>query len=254
MRINVLHLFLMSLLLCFWSDVIAQENNALLCSDGIDNDGDGAIDCDDIDCINLPNDGCVTCLNDGLSFADTVILYEPNCVVNGHTNPETALGVSDYLAVPNQEYVSLGNRGVLILGFVNNVVVNSGDSGPDVWIFEVGPTVEASSIELRPRDLATTNLLISNGVLDTDLDGYYNFGAVSGTTASIDIDAVIPGFLFAELKFDAIKITDVNGGCVGDTPGADIDAVCAISSVDLDCAGTVNGSAILDFMRHMFRT
>ena len=37
--------------------IFAQENNSVLCGDGIDNDGDGLIDCFDTDCANLPNNG-----------------------------------------------------------------------------------------------------------------------------------------------------------------------------------------------------
>ncbi len=48
-----------SVLFVFFSlCTFSQENSAILCSDGIDNDNDGKVDCLDFDCINLPNDGC----------------------------------------------------------------------------------------------------------------------------------------------------------------------------------------------------
>ncbi len=62
---------LIFLLLLSINSIQAQENTAILCADGIDNDGDGFSDCDDIECLTLPNLGCTTCFSDGLSFADS---------------------------------------------------------------------------------------------------------------------------------------------------------------------------------------
>ena len=39
----------------------AQENSALACADGVDNDGDGLIDCYDSDCFNLAGSDCLDC-------------------------------------------------------------------------------------------------------------------------------------------------------------------------------------------------
>lgn len=214
----------------------AQENTALLCSDGIDNDGDGLIDCFDSECIGLSNNGCVTCLSNGISFADYVIDYSPECAENiSHDNPQSALGVSDFSAVENDEYVSLGFMGSITLGFNNNLLGNSGDNNADIWIFEVGPSVEPCRIDLRPYDQNTIDILNSSGLFDTDGDGFFEFGNVAGATSSLDIDVVVPGYSAMELKFDAVKITDIEGNCFPDTPGADIDAVCALSSVSINC-------------------
>ena len=225
----------------------AQENTALLCSDGTDNDGDGLIDCYDSECIGLANGGCATCLLDGLSFADFVIDYSPSCPENiSHNNVQSTLGVSDFSDVDNDEYVSLGTHGSITLGFSNNLVVNSGNADPDIWIFEVGPSVEPCAIALKPFNQSTIDLLNSNSVPDSDGDGYFEVGSVAGSTSAIDIDAVISGIPAEQLKFDAIKITDLEGNCYPYTPGADIDAVCALSSIVLDCAGVPNGTAVVD--------
>ena len=229
--------------------LLAQENNPIACSDGIDNDGDGLIDCLDSDCLALSiiTNGCSTCMNDGLSFADTVIASEITCSTNIYTNPQEAIGISNSIEPEDGNYISLGEGGSITLGFTNNLLVNSGDSNPDVWVFETGPRVETSRIELRPFDQSTTDILIAEGILDSDADGFFEFGGIANLTPSLDIDEIVSGYTFLDLKFNAIQITDVvTGECGGPVPGADIDAVCALSSVSFDCAGVPNGMAIID--------
>lgn len=226
--------------------MMAQENNPLACSDGIDNDGDGLIDCLDGECESLPNNGCQTCMNDGLSFADLVIGYNSNCTGIENNNPQSALGVSDFASLSSDQFVSLGEQGHLTLQFVNNLLVNSGNNNPDIWIFEIGPAIEPAQIDLRPYDQATINILNNTEIFDLDGDGFYEFDDVAGSTSSLDIDEYISGYTFGELKFDAVKITDIEGECGGSTSGADIDAVCALSTISLDCAGTVSGTALID--------
>ena len=192
------------------------------------NDGDGLIDCLDSGCFNLPNYGCQTCLEDGLSFADFVISFEQTCSSNTRFNPEAAIGVGDHLEgtyVSSAAYVSLGEGGSITLGFNNNLIVNSGDNNPDIWVFEIGPLVEASQIELRPFDQKTIDILKLEGIPDTDSDGNFDFGVIAGSTSSLDIDSIVMGYLYSELRFDAIQITDVPTVCEGNTPGADIDGV-----------------------------
>lgn len=224
---------------------IAQENNSFLCSDGIDNDGDGQIDCQDNECAQLPNNGCSTCFNDGYSFADKVISYNNPCPNSLNTDPQAAIGVSDFSTVPSNEFVTLGNGGFIILEFVNNVLINSGSDSTDladVWIFEVGPAVEASFIALRPvKDSITEAILIDNDIPDNDLDGFYEFGTISGSTSYLDIDEFLnDNHPSGTLKFNAIKITDVpSSRCDGNYPGADIDAVCALSNITCVLSKTV---------------
>ena len=227
--------------------LLAQENTPLTCSDGIDNDGDGDIDCMDDDCINLTNNGCDIC-SDGLSFADVLIEYIPGCTLVD-PDPSGAIGANDWSGLFSDEpqFVFLGDNGILKLGFTNNVLTNSGNSQEDLWVFEIGVT-EPMKLALRPADVYTdTQLQLSPGINDVNMDGYYEFGAISGSTSGFDIDDFMPGYFAGELKFDAIEITDMTTlGCNGSTPGADIDAVCALSSLEVDCAGTPNGTAIYD--------
>ncbi len=206
------------------------EGDAASCSDGIDNDGDGLIDCEDGDCQGLTaSSPCETCFGDGLSFADEVIEYSNPCPGTTSDDPNEALGTPDYTA--NNGFVSLGGGGFIKLAFTNNTLVNSGTDDPDLFIFEIGPAVEGSFIELRPLDQATEDALIDEGILDSDGDGFYEFGSVGGATADVDIDAFFDNAVGNSLLFDAIKITDDGSGCSGSTPGADIDGVCALSSL-----------------------
>ncbi len=239
-------IYILSLLFCL--PLFSQENTAILCGDGIDNDGDGLIDCFDPDCSILPNDGCSTC-TEGTSFADTLIEYIPGCPL-ADPEPMGALGVSDWVQTGDDEpeLVFLGEGGSIKLGFINNILTNSGNSAPDLWVFEIGLLVEPCDLELKPANAFTENQLQSFGIPDADADGYYEFGRIAGATSSLDIDAVISGFQEGELQFDAVEIIDAgNAGCSGGTPGADIDAVCALSSINtVDCAGVPNGTAQID--------
>ena len=226
----------------------AQEANALDCADGIDNDGDGLIDCDDPDCDQLPNLGCAIC-PDGRSFADTVLFFDQNC---GNQVGElvNALGVADWseedTSLPS--ILSLGKGGVLRLGFTNNQMTNSGTTAPDLWVFEVGVAAERSSLALRPVDMATRSRCIAAGLEDMLGDGYFTIGIIEGSTTGFDVDAVLPGFAEGDLRFDAIELRDdQDGDCAGATTGADIDAVCALSTAPpIDCRGVRGGTARLD--------
>ena len=224
----------------------AQENTGLLCGDGIDNDGDGLIDCEDGDCLGLQNDGCATC-TDGISFADELLEYQSGCTIE-HPNPEGALGVANFNGNNYDERVFLGHGGIIRLGFTNNVLTNGGTPADDLFVFEVGFDTEGCSIALRPTNDFTIAELTSNGFTDPDNDGYYILGGIGGSTAGFDIDGVLPGYAPGELQFDAITLIDDDDGFCGSasTPGADIDAVCALSSIFLDCNGVLNGTFVED--------
>lgn len=228
--------------------LFAQENTALACADGRDNDNDGLTDCDDPECEELANNGCSVC-PDGLSFADEVLLFDQNC---GNQVGElvNSLGVADWSedSTGTPAVLSLGKGGTLRLGFTNNQLSNSGSNAPDLWVFEVGFAAERSSVALRPVDGDTRGVLIAAGMPDIDGDGYFTVGEIAGSTTALDIDAILPGFANGALRFDAIQLRDIqNEDCAGPATGADIDAVCAISSMPpVDCRGVARGTARLD--------
>jgi hypothetical protein len=158
-----------------------------------------------------------------VSFADTLVTYTPGLVGGNPTDPYrgafNALGLPDYAGVnscPSQAgctFVSLGDGGSIVLRFDDNRLTGSGDNALDLWVFEVGPDIEDTFV-------------------DIGMDGlnWHSVGKVFGSTAGIDIDAF--GFGPAD-QFAFIRLTDDTneGDQSGITVGSDIDAVGAISTV-----------------------
>jgi hypothetical protein len=159
-----------------------------------------------------------------IAFADAVTSYDPN--FSGGPAPiaslqvaVNALGTPNYAGtgepVGNDNVVSLGRGGRLVVQFTNNRLTGSGDSKPDLMIFEVGSS-ELVTVEVSTDGVTYTNVGMASGAFPTiDLDSY-------GFTPS------------SRLQF--VRLTDVvtDGATSGDSVGADIDAVGAISSVQLD--------------------
>jgi hypothetical protein len=154
---------------------------------------------------------------DGISsFADAVASYDP-VIKSGqptveHRQPATALGAPDYNGSANT-FVSLGDGGSITLEFVDNRLTGSGDTKLDLWVFEIGPDVEDTFVEIS-----------KDGSL------WSAVGKVAGSTAGVDIDAF--GFDRGDL-IQFVRLTDDGSrdNQTGVSVGADIDAVGAITSV-----------------------
>lgn len=157
-----------------------------------------------------------------ISFADALVSYTPGLAGNSPTAPHqsglNALGAPDYAGVNSCasqaacSFVSLGVGGELILRFTDNLLTGSNSDADDLWIFEVGPDVEGTVIDISV-----------NGI------DWSSVGSIGGSTRGIDIDAFGFG---SSSAFSYVRLTDVpnNGGTSGATVGADIDAVGAIST------------------------
>jgi PEP-CTERM motif len=151
------------------------------------------------------------------SFADVVVSYDPVIKSGQPTEANrqsgTAIGKPDYPGSGSTFSVTLGDGGSITLEFVDNRLTGSGDSKADLWVFEVGPDVEDTFVEIS-KDGSTWSPV----------------GKVFGSTASVNIDAF--GFSLAD-QFRFVRLTDDTneGGQSGDSVGADIDALGAISSV-----------------------
>ena len=158
-----------------------------------------------------------------ISFADAVVDYNPNAGGNppafAHRIPENALGPPRAGGrgpepVDPETSVSLGVGGTLTLQFVDNLLTGSGDSRPDLVVFEVGE-VESVRVEIS-RDGVT----------------FFDVGIVGGLTNAIDIDAAGFG---PQDRFAFVRLTDLRQGSPGvASRGADIDAVGALSTVPVD--------------------
>ncbi|KAA5544554.1 hypothetical protein FYK55_09550 [Roseiconus nitratireducens] len=158
-----------------------------------------------------------------LSFADAVFAYEPDAGGSPptlvHQTPNSALGAPDGDGrgpepADGTTSVSLGLGGSITLQFTDNLLTGSGDSRPDLAIFEVG-AIESVLVEIS-RD----------GV------NYFDVGIIGGLTNVIDIDEY--GFGPQE-RFSFVRLTDLRqGDTVGASLGADIDAIGALSTVPVD--------------------
>lgn len=155
------------------------------------------------------------------SFVDQVVSYSLGSggVTEPHQNPHQALGAPDFGTSPNPcptaencDFVTLGSGGSIVFRFVDNVLTGSGNSSFDLWIFEVGPDVEGTFVDVS-----------------RDGQNWLSIGAIGGATRGIDLDSF--GYGIAD-EFSFVRLTDdsAQGQTTGITAGADIDAVGAISS------------------------
>ena len=157
------------------------------------------------------------CLPQGpISFADEVVSFVPGQrPASGISiEPKSTLGAPD--AGPGPTYLSLGCDGVLTLRFTDNALIDV--TGPDLYVFEIGPAVEATAV-----------------AISADNQKWIELGRVEGATRSVDIS----GRVTAGQTFQYVRLTNLSSVCDGPTPGADIDAVAAIGSaarIALDAA------------------
>ncbi len=161
------------------------------------------------------------------SFADSIVNYTAGENVGAPYNEATAaLGAPDFTDnhnLPDYQVapfpsVSLGDAGSLILRFTNNSLTTSGDSGIDLWFFEVGDQIESTEISIS-----------KNGTTWIPVD------TIGGATSGIDIDAYLDSGVELWGKYYYVKMTDLDEKKSGSPfAGADIDAVAALSNAVTD--------------------
>ncbi len=145
---------------------------------------------------------------DFAAFADEVIAYQPGipAALPEGEDPLSALGPPDYQVerwhAPRA--VTLGNGGSITLGFSRAALVDN--DGPDLFIFEIGPGVEAMTVEIS-----------------ADGKTWISVGEAPGGPCAIDIHKYVePGEAFRYVRIHDIPFQ----GAESDSwPGADIDAV-----------------------------
>ena len=145
-----------------------------------------------------------------VSFADKVVEYDP--AFGGGPEPDvTQQDAQQILGVPEHGEMSLGNGGQVVVRFLDNKLVGSGDSRPDLYIFEVGGP-ETTTVEIRKNT-----------------GSWYPVGMATGYAAAIDIDAY--GFGPGDW-FTYVRLTDDGDSASEElTPGADLVAVGARSTM-----------------------
>lgn len=150
------------------------------------------------------------------SFADEVEDYDPEIVdgepTDDHRDPTKALGPPDCPEDTTPDTrpvcsVSLGSGGSIELEFTDNQLTGNDNPDADLWIFEVGPDVESTFVEIS-----------------TDGEDWEDIGKVGGSTTGVDIDQFGFG---PDDEFNFVRLTDDpdEGAQDGVTVGADIDAV-----------------------------
>jgi hypothetical protein len=151
----------------------------------------------------------------GISFADRVVSFTAAEAAGApYSDPAKVLGAPDYTG-GEEGFLAIGNGGSecassLTLEFVDNYLIDV--DGNDLWVFEIGPAVEA------------TELFIS-----TNGQNWVKVGRIEGSTRGVDIaEFSTPG-----QRFPFVRLCDNPDGVTSGspTPGPDIDAVGAIGSV-----------------------
>lgn len=154
--------------------------------------------------------GSVTLPQGDRSFADVVVDYEQGTgkIVESARDAQAALDAPDFSGdVDDGSFLSLGCDGSVILQFTDNALIDV--EGPDLYVFEVGPNVEAMSL-----------------AISEDGKNWMDLGDISGGRAEVDI----AGRVSPETSFRFVRLTDDGIDCGSRFAGSDIDAVAAIGS------------------------
>jgi hypothetical protein len=80
------------------------------------------------------------------SFADTVVSFESGEPDGGEASSDAtrALNIPDYSDSSEDGYLTLGCGGELVVQFNDNKLIDV--AGPDLYVFEIGPDVEATAM------------------------------------------------------------------------------------------------------------
>jgi len=154
-----------------------------------------------------------------LTFVAAVVDYEPlfggGPVPTVDTDPSEALGPPDSAVSPDLgsaacSCISLGRGGRITLRWLGSALTGSDSPDPDLFVFEVGPDVEDTFVEVSE-----------------DGEVWHSVGFVFGGDSSVDIDSFGFG---SDRAFPFVRLTDDpnEGASAGPSVGADIDAVGAV--------------------------
>lgn len=166
-----------------------------------------------------------------ISFADKVFTSKIGSpeAPEEFSDPEEALGEPDYVHYKVPRYISLGCGGQITLEFTDNGFVDM--EGPDLYVWEVGPSEESFQFEISK-----------------DGKKWIDLGIVEGGKSYIDISSVVRD---VRDVFYFVRITDIQSICSGNSPGADIDAVGTISGV---LKINLSADVLFDVAKHNLKT
>ncbi len=159
-----------------------------------------------------------------ISFADEVVSYvvgNPAPVYEKDRDSQKILSIPDYNEKEDVNFLTLGCGGTITLRFVDNALVDI--DGYDLYVFEIGPAVEATELEISE-----------------DGKNWIKVGKIKGGMASVDIKP----FVKRGQIFQYVRLTDLKEDCGSKWPGADIDAVGAIGSI---LQFSLSSSVLFDF-------
>lgn len=177
-----------------------------------------------------------------VSFADRVLDYDWGFMngpmpTPGAIDPAKTLGIPDHM--PPWPYVGacvLGAGGRITLAFTDNLLANSGTGAADLAIYEdpqVFTGADPIRVSVRPADGATRAALLASSHAG-DPEGFFFLGTGGPGQSFYDVDAAFPGFAAGALRFDAVRILDDDRSALPPFPGAELDAVGAITSLAPD--------------------
>ena len=143
-----------------------------------------------------------------ISFAKKVVSFThgtPWTSDPAAMDPQKITGIPDYKNEEN--YITLGSAGVIVVEF--GVYISDG-AGNDIYVFEIGPDVEATKVEVSE-----------------DLNTWIFIGNADGSLSGVDVAGKIP----KNGKFKYVRLTDLKSYPHTTWAGADIDAVGVIYPV-----------------------
>lgn len=144
-----------------------------------------------------------------LSFADAVVSFAPGAKPSRapFDFPGSALGEPNYRSTTSADFISLGCDGELVLQFLDNVLVDV--EGVDLYVFEIGPIVERTSL-----------------AISVDGREWVDVGVIEGARSDVDIR---PHAKKGE-RYAFVRLRNAGKACGGNHAGADIDAVAAVGA------------------------
>jgi len=173
----------------------------------------------------------------GQHYIDRVFQFRPGREAvpgaNKHTDPRACLG--DFTTRPTLQFVSLGGRGSIVVGFKDQAMVGTG-GGDDVTIFI------ARDEEPRPYLVEASD--------DDDCDDWYEIGRSPGVTQSFGLQ-----HKGKVMRARALRISDLserirnNNGTPSPSPGP---SIVAASALRLDKAHTDILEAIENVFKKIF--